>query len=50
MYLNGLAKKQTKISASFIKMKEVRKVVELDQYKYTLSTYEKPLKEVGDSL
>nr|WP_206762722.1 peptide chain release factor 2 [Mobilitalea sibirica] len=25
-------------------------VVELDQYKYTLSTYEKPLKEVGDSL
>ncbi|MBH1942437.1 peptide chain release factor 2 [Mobilitalea sibirica] len=25
-------------------------MVELDQYKYTLSTYEKPLKEVGDSL
>jgi hypothetical protein len=25
-------------------------VVELDQYKYTLGTYEKPLIEVGDSL
>jgi len=25
-------------------------MVELDQYKYTLSTYEKPLLEVGDSL
>ncbi|NLK27404.1 MAG: peptide chain release factor 2 [Clostridiales bacterium] len=25
-------------------------MVELDQYKYTLSTYEKPLTEVGDSL
>ncbi|MFT4144656.1 MAG: peptide chain release factor 2 [Mobilitalea sp.] len=25
-------------------------MVELDQYKYTLSTYEKPLSEVGDSL
>lgn len=37
-------------SAKFIKMKEVKIVVELDQYKYTLSTYEKPLKEVGDSL
>jgi hypothetical protein len=25
-------------------------VVELDQFKYTLGTYEKPLVEVGDSL
>ncbi len=25
-------------------------VVELDQYKYVLGTYEKPLIEVGDSL
>ena len=25
-------------------------VVELDQFKYTLGTYEKPLMEVGDSL
>jgi hypothetical protein len=31
-------------------MKEVIFVVELDQFKYTLSTYEKPLNEVGDSL
>ncbi len=31
-------------------MKEVRFVVELDQFKYTLGTYEKPLIEVGDSL
>lgn len=31
-------------------MKEVKTVVELDQFKYTLSMYEKPLKEVGDSL
>ena len=32
------------------KQNEVNLVVELDQFKYTLSTYEKPLKEVGDSL
>jgi hypothetical protein len=25
-------------------------MVELDQFKYTLTTYEKPLTEVGDSL
>jgi len=25
-------------------------LVELDQFKYTLNSYEKPLKEVGDSL
>lgn len=30
--------------------KEVRLVVELDQVKYTLGTYNKPLIEVGDSL
>lgn len=30
--------------------KEVRLVVELDQVKYTLGTYDKPLIEVGDSL
>ena len=30
--------------------KEVTKVVQLDQFKYTLGTYVKPLKEVGDSL
>lgn len=32
------------------KNKEVRLVVELDQVKYTLGTYNKPLIEVGDSL
>ena len=31
-------------------MKGSDKVVELDQIKYTLGTYEKPLLEVGDSL
>jgi len=31
-------------------MKEVKFVVELDQFKYTLTTYEKPLIEMGDSL
>lgn len=31
-------------------MKEVKFLVELDQFKYTLATYEKPLIEVGDSL
>ncbi len=30
--------------------KRVKLVVELDQFKYTLSTYEKPLVEVRDSL
>lgn len=30
--------------------KVVRFVVELDQFKYELSTYDKPLVEVGDSL
>lgn len=30
--------------------KDVKQVVELDQFKYTLGTYEGPLKEVGDSL
>lgn len=34
----------------FEKRKEVKKVVELDQFKYTLGTYAGPLKEVGDSL
>lgn len=34
----------------FYYKKEVTKVVELDQFKYTLGTYVKPLKEVGDSL
>lgn len=32
------------------KRKQVKLVVELDQFKYTLSTYEKPLVEVRDSL
>lgn len=32
------------------KRKEVSLVVELDQFKYTLGTYDKPLTEVGDSL
>ena len=31
-------------------MKEGDTVVELDQFKYTLSTFEKPLVEVRDSL
>jgi len=31
-------------------MRKGEAVVELDQFKYTLSSYEKPLKEVGDSL
>jgi hypothetical protein len=31
-------------------MKEGEAVVELDQFKYTLNTYEKPLVEVRDSL
>jgi hypothetical protein len=33
-----------------MKAKEVSCVVELDQFKFTLATYEKPLSEVGDSL
>lgn len=32
------------------KMKEGDTVVELDQFKYTLSTFQKPLVEVRDSL
>lgn len=32
------------------KLKEGDTVVELDQFKYTLSTFEKPLVEVRDSL
>lgn len=31
-------------------MKEGDRVVELDQFKYTLGTYKKPLLEVRDSL
>ena len=33
-----------------INMKEGDTMVELDQFKYTLSTFEKPLVEVRDSL
>lgn len=33
-----------------IKKKEGDRMVELDQYKYLISTYEKPLLEVRDSL
>lgn len=32
------------------KKKEVKLVVELDQFKYTLNTYKEPLVEVRDSL
>ncbi len=34
----------------FYFQKEVVIMVELDQFKFTLSTYTEPLKEVGDSL
>ena len=39
-----------KMPAKFYIRKRVKLVVELDQFKYTLSTYEKPLVEVRDSL
>ena len=40
-------------SRGFLKSKKKKEgdtVVELDQFKYTLSTYDKPLVEVRDSL
>ena len=38
------------LQSAFSLRKEGDRVVELDQFKYTLGTYEKPLLEVSDSL
>ena len=38
------------VTSIYNKMKEGDTMVELDQFKYTLSTFEKPLVEVRDSL
>ena len=38
------------LQSAFSLRKEGDRVVELDQFKYTLGTYEKPLLEVRDSL
>lgn len=38
------------VAEEHIKKDRGEKMVELDQFKYMLGTYEKPLKEVGDSL
>ena len=38
------------LGAANIERKQVKLMVELDQFKYTLSTFKKPLVEVRDSL